>query len=30
MLAEHKKWKLANNVSAKLMGDAAEKLGFLS
>jgi hypothetical protein len=30
MLAEHEKWKLANNVSAELPGNAAEKFGFLS
>jgi hypothetical protein len=30
MLAERKKWKLANNVSAELPGNAAEKFGFLS
>jgi hypothetical protein len=30
MLAERKKWKLANNVSAELLGNAAAKLGFLS
>jgi hypothetical protein len=30
MLAEPKKWKLANNVSEELIGNAAEKFGFLS
>jgi hypothetical protein len=30
MLAERKKWKLANNVSAELPGNPAEKFGFLS
>ena len=30
MLAKHKKWKLANNVSAKLPANAAEKFGFLA
>jgi len=30
MLGKRKKWKLANNVSAELLGNAAEKFGFLS
>jgi len=30
MLAESKKWKLANNVSAELLRNAAERLGVLS
>jgi hypothetical protein len=27
MLAERKKWKLANNVSTELLGNGAEKFG---
>jgi len=30
MLAERKKWKLANNVSAEPLRNAAERLGILS
>jgi hypothetical protein len=30
ILAERKKWKLANNVSEKLLRNAAERLGVLS
>jgi hypothetical protein len=30
MLAESKKWKVANNVSAELLENTAEKFGFLS
>jgi hypothetical protein len=30
MLAERKKWKLANNVSVERLGNAAEKFGYLS
>jgi hypothetical protein len=29
MLVERKKWKLANNVSAELLGNPAQKFGFL-
>ena len=30
MLAECKKWKLANNLAAELLGDAAEQFPVLS